>query len=609
MTVATSRSPSRELRRPAILQHPVHSYAHDVVAGTIIAGPWVRALCEKHLKDVKTGRRRGLQFDEDRANHALEFFDWLSFENGEPFILQPFQVFIVGSLFGWMKGEHRRYRVAYIEMAKGNGKTPLGAGILLYLLISDGQPSPECYCAAATREQASVAFKDCKRMAEDSEDIKELVDILAHSLYVPDTRGVLRAVSSEGRGLDGKRNHGVLVDELHQHPTAVVADKMRAGTKRQLDALIVETTNSGVDRNSVCYAHHEKSINVLQGKVTDDAWFAYVCAVDQEDAQDDEGVFSLSRLAANRECWVKANPGLGTVLPLSYLEERVTDALGMPSRQSEVLRYNFCVWTDAITVWIPDEIWMACAVDRDLEAELEGEPCFAGLDLGRSRDLSALILLFPPSGTRIKAPPDSRKKWAFLEYLWCPEYDIRERSERDQVPYEQWYRDGHVIATPGNVIDFAWIKREALDLAAKYRAQEWAFDRHFATQLVTELGQEGFTMAPVGQGSISMHAPVTEIERLVYGKMIEHRGLPPMRWMMGNVALRKDAHGGVSIDKERSKEKVDGPQALADAMARAILTVQPEDISCRCAEPKPDEAGLCLACLKWTAQHEVATFL
>jgi phage terminase large subunit-like protein len=544
--------------------HPVHQYAEDVLAGKTIAGPWVRLACKRHLDDMKFGSRRGLHFDEGMASRALDFFNLLRLEDGSEFSLLPFQVFIVGSLFGWYSGKNRRFRNAYLEMGKGNGKSPLAGGVGLYMLVVDDEPSPEVYCAAATRDQAAISFKDAKWMAEASDDLRELLEIKAHHLFCPDNRGILRPVSSEGRGLDGKRVFGALIDEVHQHPTPVVCDKMRAGIKRRLNGLVFEITNSGFDRHSVCYAHHENSINILEGKFENDEWFAYVCAMDDEDVLDETGQFSLSKLAANPACWVKANPGLGPILPVSYLEGRVREALGMPSRQSEVLRFNFCVWVSAATVWLPDEVWMARAAtgQEELQELLRGQRCFGGMDLARSRDLSAFALAFPPS--------EVLDLWAYLFWYWIDEGTAQDRSERDRAPYVQWIRSGILKTTPGNVTDFRAIKADVLDIAQEFNIQALAYDRTFASQIVTELQEEGLTMVPWAQTPWNMEAAVSEIERQVFGDLAVHAGDPITRWCMGNVSLRSDTNGNRAIDKQGSKEKVDGASALANAIGWGI---------------------------------------
>jgi phage terminase large subunit-like protein len=257
-----------------------------------------------------------------------------------------------------------------------------------------------------------------------------------YNLALLATASFFRPVSSEGRGLDGKRVHYAALDEIHEHIDATVVDKMRAGTKGRRQALIYEITNSGYDRHSVCWRHHEYSRMVLEGMMENDSWFAYVCGLDDGDDWHDEKV------------WLKANPNLGISITEKYLREQVQEADGMPSKENIVKRLNFCIWTEQSTRWMALEKWDACDGVVDAEA-LAGEFCYGGLDLAITRDLSALVLVFPPSG--------DRRSWQILPFFWCPADDIAERSKRDHVPYDVWAREGSIEVTPGNVTDHDFI--------------------------------------------------------------------------------------------------------------------------------------------------------
>lgn len=334
---------------------PTTEYALAVRDGKIVAGRLVRLACLRHLKDQEEGKSRGLKWDVAAANRAIEFFGYLRLADGQfagqPFKLQPFQQFIVGCVFGWLGPDgFRRFRTAYCEEAKGNGKTPQAAAIGLYGLVADDEAGAEIYPAATTREQAGILFRDAKRLVESSPQLRKRLEVQQYNISHPASGSFLRPVSSEHRGLDGKRPHMALIDEIHEHPTSLVVDKLRAGTKARRQALIFETTNAGYDRTTVCWTHHEYSVKVLEDVVEDDSWFAYVAALDccdkcraegktqptdnckQCDQWDDEAV------------WTKANPGLDTILPRKYLREQVHEAKGMPSKESIVKRLNFCLW-------------------------------------------------------------------------------------------------------------------------------------------------------------------------------------------------------------------------------------------------------------------------
>jgi len=536
-------------------------YARDVVAGKVVVGELVRLACERHLRDLGEGPARGLRWDVELACHAMEFFpEFLChYEgkfDGKPFVLDPFEQFIVGSLFGWLGGDgYRRFRTGYVEIGKGNGKSPLSAGVGLYGLIADEEAGAQIYCAATTRDQAGIAFRDAHAMAIASPALSAELEILTHTLNHRETASFLRPVSSEHRGLDGKRPHIALIDEIHEHPGPLVVDKMRAGTKNRRQALILEITNAGYDRESICWYHHEYSEKVLRGAIENDTWFAYVCQLDADDDwMGDEG------------CWPKANPGLGTILPVSYLREQVAEAEGMPAKQNIVARLNFCVWTEQAERWIDLDLWDENDLPTSLE-ELAGRRCFAGFDLSATTDLTALPLVFPPV--------EEGERWKVVPIFWCPEDRILERAKRDQVPYDAWARDGWIRPTEGDVVDYDVLRRDVNELGEVVEIVEIAIDRWNSTQLQTQLDGDGFTVVPFGQGFASMAGPAREFERLLRARSFAFGRSPVLRWNAANAAAKQDAAGNIKPDKARSSGRIDGVVGLVMAIGRAML--EPEE--------------------------------
>lgn len=530
-------------------------YVADVLDGTVVAGSWVRLACERHLRDLEHGRERGLEFDRKASEKALRFFEFLRLSegefDGEVFKLMPWQAFIVGSLFGW-KGPDgfRRFRTAYIEVGKGNGKSPMAAAIGLYGLVADDEPGAEIYAAATNRDQARILFEDAQHMVEGSDDLAELGLVsLVNVINAPDSHGTYKPISAQARSLDGKRVHIALIDELHEHPTSLVVDKMRLGTKNRRQALIFEITNSGHDRTSVCWEHHQYSTQILEGVVEVDSWFAYVCALDEGDDWRDESV------------WIKANPGLGTIISLKYLRETVQEAEGIASKQNLTRRLNFCEWTEGAERWLDMADWDAARTAIDPESLL-GRSCYAGLDLAKVRDITSLCLLFPPA--------DAGEPWRALWWHWVPEDDIGRRSREDKVPYDAWAREGHLLTTPGNTTDFDFIHVEVVRLAGLYDILEVPIDRTFAGELKHKLTDSGLDVVEFGQGFLDMGPPVDEIERLIVGHEFAHDGDPVLRWMASNAVIVEDAAGNHKIDKGKSSEKVDGLIALAMALGRAM---------------------------------------
>jgi len=334
----------------------VTAYAQRVSQGQAVAGPHVRAACLRHLRDLEDGPKRGLEWDEHEAGEAFRFFrEILRLNGGEfegrEFELHESQEFIVGSLFGWKRADGtRRFRMAYIEEGKGSGKSPMAAGIGLKMLSADNEPRAEVYAFATKRDQAQILFRDAVAMVEQSPELSQALKCAGGkgsewNIYDDHTASFFRPISSDD-SQSGPRPHCSLGDEVHEHKSALMVEMMRAGLKGRRQPLIVLITNSGTDRQSVCWEYHEYARKVCDGSLTDDAFFGYVCALDVDDDP-----FS------DESCWPKANPLLGITIQPQYLREQVLQARGMPSKEATVRRLNFCQWTDAANPWLSYESW------------------------------------------------------------------------------------------------------------------------------------------------------------------------------------------------------------------------------------------------------------
>lgn len=578
----------------------VTAYANSVLAGEFVAGKWARLACQRHLNDMEHAKEKELVWQPQQGQHCIDFIEQMLFlEDGSSFLLEPFQKFIVGSCFGWYQTNgFRRFRTAYIELGKGAGKSPLASAVGIYGLIADGQPAAEIYAAAVTREQALICFRDAKRMVETSTEIAEMVTVGVGNLAVESTHSLFRPVSSEHKALDGKRVHMAIIDELHEHLTDMVVNKMRAGTKRQRNALIFEITNSGFDRHSVCWQHHDYSIKLLQNIMADESWFSYVAGLDPCPACEAEGKDQPNPLCdqcddwRKEENWIKANPGLGTILPIEYLREQVTTAMNMPSQENIVKRLNFCIWTEQSTKFISMDAWDECDLSAITMEQLRGRECFAGLDLASTIDIAALVLVFPPLATE--------NYYTILPYFFVPQDNVAERKKRDKVDYDTWIRQGHMIATEGTAVDYDAIRAViagpdvlrsyAPDLVAGYHAnlKQWNVpekglqsvfkikeivkDRWNSTQIGTQLQGDGFTVVDFGQGFASMTAPMKALEALIKTQGINTGGNPVLRWMASNMAAKQDPAGNLKPDREKSSEKIDGIVAMLMPLARAMVT-------------------------------------
>lgn len=572
---------NRKRPRASKPKHAVEVYARAVVDKKIAAGRMVRLACQRHLDDLKHGAKRGLYFNPGTADHAIEFFSFLRLDGNENkvFVLLDWQVFIVGSIFGWLRiaDDYRRFRTSYTETGKGSGKSPLAAGIGNYGLMSDNEWAAEIYCSAVTRDQAGIMFRDAKQHVENGPDLAPKLTIGQDNIAYEITNSFLRPVSSEARSLDGHRVHMALIDEIHEHRTPLVVEKMDEGKKARLQPLTFEITNAGYDRRSVCFDHHVYSLAVLENRIRDDTWFAYVCQLDPCAACRREGRIQPKDGCKgcddwrNEKVWMKTNPSLPHGLPSKeYLREQVNGAVNRPAKQNIVKRLNFCIWTEQETRWLDLDLWDAGNQPIDVES-LVHRPCFGGLDLSSNHDLTAFAKLFPPLA--------GESLWMLLLRFWIPEENVQERVQKDGIPYDQWIREGYMETTPGSTVDKDHIEEAIKEDAAVYKILQLGYDRFFADQMIQHLESQKPPYVPeamvenpktrqierlkqwcipVGMGHYSMAAPCKELELKIAAKTVRHGGNPVLRWNVGNAAVKLDPAGNMKPDKEKSTERIDG---------------------------------------------------
>lgn len=540
---------------------PVLAYAQAVVSGTELAGPHVRAACRRHLDDLEHGEARGLWWDLAAAEHVFGFYrDVLRLTGGEhegrTFELHPAQKFIVGSLFGWKKEDKRRFSTAYVEMAKGQGKSPLAAGIGLYMLTASKEARAEVYSAAVDKDQAKILFRDAVAMVEQSPALSRRMtksggkdgDVTkVWNLAFLETGSFFRPISSEssGRGKSGFRPYCVLLDEVHEHPTDAMVEFTRKNMKGRANALTLMITNSGIiDAGSVCWRYHQYAEKVVNGQL-DDSFFAYVCGLDVGDDWKDQCV------------WKKAAPLLGVSVPAAYYAEEVQKSIGMPGLQSLTRRLNFCEWMDSASPFVAPEVWNENGGSVP-DSELVGRPCYGGLDLSGKNDLTALALVFPmDDGTT-----------AVRMFFWTPKATLRQRQDRDHAPYGLWVEQGHISATPGSAILYDYVAQEMAVILAKYNVQSIAFDRYRIDDLIHEMDKIGVNVSlkEHGQGIRDMTPAIECLEDNLLERRLRHGNNPVLRSCVSNAMITPDPAGGRKFDKIKSTGRIDGIVALAMAL-------------------------------------------
>lgn len=590
MTLPKNTSPS----------DPVTLYAQQVQSGTILAGPLVRATCERHLNDL--ARKEVLTWDIVSSNRAIGFFEEVltveiearddygeAYSRAVPFKLEPWQKFIIGSLFGWKTSEGlRRFRRAYCEVGKGNGKSPMAAGIGHYMLCATGKLRAEVYSAATDKDQAAVLFRDAVSMWDRSPGLKgklvasginpvwQLTDLSKASFFKP--------LVSVTKGRSGIRPYCALIDEIHEHPDNSVIEMLRAGTKGNQEALIFEITNSGFDVQSVCYQEHDYTKRVVTGVIKNDAWFGYIaCLDDADDPFEDE------------KCWIKANPNLGVSIQPLFIREQVTEAKGMPSKEGLVRRLHFCEWTEAESSAIPRKTWLACQGAVDAAAlSASGNRPYGGLDLSRTRDLSAFTLTWVLDDT-----PD---KWVFASktWFWTPKDTLAERARGDRAPYGEWVDQGYVEAVPGNRISFRWIANALAGICAQYEPQVIGCDQYGLEQLQDQLAEIGADLPCVvhpqgfnerviedkttpeykvigsivtGAEKVKLWMPdsIIKLEAALLEQRITIEPNAQMTSCAAGVVYKQNYIGHRMFDKMKTRHRIDGMVSLAMSIGMATL--------------------------------------
>lgn len=495
---------------------------------------------------------------DDPGQHAIEFIErrlshtkgkW----SGKPFILLPWQKDdIVRPLFGTLDvGTHlRRYRTAYIGLPRKNGKSEIGAAIALKLMFADGEPGAEIYSAAADREQASIVFHVASAMLQANTVLAARAKVYrTRVIEVPKTGAIYRVLSSDAFTKHGLNAHGIIFDELHAQPNRELWDVLTTSTGSREQPLTLAISTAGFDKNSIWHEIHSYAEEVLSGKRDDPSFFSYIR---QAPADADW---------TDRKVWALANPALGVFRSEDELARMVDRARDNPVLENTVRRLYLNQTTSQEVRWIPYHLWQACAsLTPERVAGLDGNECYAGLDLSTRIDVTALVLAFPLDDDC----------YALLPHFWLPEENLQQRMQETRLPYDLWVARGQLTLTSGNIIDYREIAKKVAELSTKYRIREIGYDRWGSSQISSELEEQGAKVVPIGQGIASMSAPSKDFFNLIVSKKLLHADNGLMNAMIEAVSVTQDNNGNIKPIKTRAGLKIDGVVAAIMALDRAM---------------------------------------
>lgn len=523
----------------------------------------------------------GYRWDYDLACKAIGFFqNRLTHVKGakarKPFILERWQKAIIGNLFGWVSKSDgtRRYREAFLLIPRKNGKTPMAAGILLYMLFEDGEPGAEIYGAASTYKQASLVFAHARGMVlqdrgdpsrnGDGEPLADRCKIFkgqAKAIELHSDFSIYHVIAADAEPSHGFNTHGAVVDELHAQPNRDLVDTLETSIIGRENPLIVHITTADFDRESICNEKQDIAQLVIDnaGDENKPGFVPTLLPVIYAATTDDDWT--------DEKVWRRVNPNLDVCVSLKALRVLGEKAKDVPSFENTFKRLHLNIRTKSDKKFFDMDQWDGpCAAPVDAEA-LKGRKCYGGLDLSSRSDVSALVLVFP----------DEDGGYDVLPFFWIPGENAHRRERKDRVPYITWSNQGYVELTDHNRIDQCLIRKKINGLGELYDIQSICIDRWDASKITSELQDDGFEMIEFGQGMASMTSPTKEVEAMVMGGNLRHGGNPCLRWMANNTAVEEDAAGNLKPSKKKSHEKIDGIVALIMALARGM--VMPSGVS------------------------------
>lgn len=521
-----------------------NDYANDCVKGIIPVCKWVKLCYKRHLDDLYKQKDGNFEwrFDESKAIKPCRFGEMQVHVKGEwagNFItLTPWQIAIMCNLFGWVskRDNLRKYREAYIEVGRKNGKSTLTATIGNYMFLGDGEEGAEVYSGATTEKQAWEVFRPAKQMIEKSPGLKDYfgVEVFAKSMFYP--RKLCRFEPVIGKPGDGASPSCAIIDEYHEHQTSDLVDTMLTGMGARREPLLIEITTAGTNTSGPCKIQHDFVENILLGKIKKDRMFGIIYTIDKDDDW------------ADFEVWKKANPNYGISINDEFLKEQYLTATQKVSQQNIIRCKHLNQWLSVDTSWI-DMLKLRNCIDKNLKVtDMKGKRCVIGLDLATKIDVATVCLCFWDNGNY----------YSFNKF-YLPRTTV-ERPENQH--YQTWEKEGILTVTEGAVIDYSVIESDIVELYNTFNCEGVAFDPWQATQLSQNLEKQGLVMIETRAVVGNFSEPMKELEGAIYSNKYHFDGNAMMEWMFSNVVAHYDRKDNIYPNKARNENKIDGVVAL-----------------------------------------------
>jgi phage terminase large subunit-like protein len=540
--------------------NPVDLYAQSIVSGSLPAGKYHKLACARHLRDRARENTPEFPYRFDLAK-ALLFFrfaeklkhykgEWA----GQPIHLEPWEQFITGSVIGWVHRDTglRRFRTAFNQIPRKNGKTLIAAIVLLYLAFFDGEPGAEAYSVATKRDQAKIVFNDAKRLVQSS-GLKKRIKVMVANLHREDTASKLEPLGADHDSTDGLNPNVVAVDEMHAMKDRGMLDVMETATGARRQPMIYEITTFGDDPVSPWGDQHDYACKILDGTLTDETFYTFSAHADPDDDW------------MSPETARKANPNYGISVNPEDLASKVLKAKGIPSAAATYKQKHLNLLVNASNPCLSVDGWRKGQSDWE-EADLEHESCFVGVDLASRLDLCALSFLFPPG--------PGRPKWRVIQRIWTPADTLADRAHRDRAPYHVWVEQGRLIAHPGTSIDHDVVRQAILEARDHYDILKIGFDPwHAETPIQNLIKLDGFSetqVLAVPQTFAGLSSACLRMQADIMAGDIDARRCPVTAWAVSNVVDQRDGKDNMLFIKKKSRGRIDPVMSATNAMALAI---------------------------------------
>lgn len=528
-------------------------YAEDVISGKVVACDYIKKACERYLNFFK---RDDMYFDGVAVDRVINFISKLKHftgtHNNKPFILQPWQKWIVYNIFGWKwkKNNLRVIKNVYIEIARKNGKSAFASAIALYCLIADGEPNAEVELIANSRKQAGICFKMCSNFVETLTNNKKnkYFKLYRDKIDFTPTKSFLQVLSSDVNNNDGWNSHTFICDEYHSHQNSAMYDVMKSSQGMRTQPLSIVITTAGFNLFSPCYEMRKVNIEILNNIKQDDTQFSAIYTLDENDEWD------------NKDCWIKANPNLNITVKEQYLTEQVQQARNNTSMEVSVITKNFNKWVSSSNVWINSNILNEISQPINLN-DFNGCVANMGVDLSAVGDLTALSVMV-----------EKDDKYYFKNYYYAPSVVLNEHPNAHL--YKKWYKQGFLTITNGNCTDYDYILNNIKEINKIIYINQIAFDQWNATQWAITATSEGLPIAPFSQALWNFNKPTKELERLIKSGKVVIDDNPITRWCFSNCVLKFDHNENCKPIKEQPNNKIDGVIAMIQALGILLATPQ-----------------------------------